>query len=171
MSKTRNVSRFRSSLNRPPCVSCKQTDASITFFNSERTPATLVAVMALNILFAVPLEEQDTLVTCSQSLSCNVPQLPIRLCQQVIRHFIATPLHVCLAAITSRVLKAQMGLGCGCCQTLLCVSRRIGAVQRNDIRFRFFPHHHEVICCARARLRICARVRAYPPLIDPRHAR
>jgi hypothetical protein len=42
--------------NNAPLVLCAQTDAAITFFNSERTPATLLCIMALNGLFMVPLK-------------------------------------------------------------------------------------------------------------------
>jgi len=38
-----------------------QTDAAITFFTSERTPAALLCVMALSVLFAVPIKPgEDT---------------------------------------------------------------------------------------------------------------
>jgi hypothetical protein len=42
--------------NNAPLVLSAQTDAAITFFNSERTPATLLCIMALNGLFMVPLK-------------------------------------------------------------------------------------------------------------------
>jgi len=45
---------------RHPSTKLIQTDAAITFFTSERTPSTLLAVMALQILFSVPIKVQET---------------------------------------------------------------------------------------------------------------